>query len=55
MSKSAVALLLALVVGFALLWSYAVGTLILQLEVSAMDTMERYCGPETAKRFKEMR
>ena len=52
MSKSAVTLLLVLVVGFILGWSYLVGKVIIDLEKSAMETMDTYCRPEAKEHFK---
>lgn len=53
MSKQGVTLLLILCIIFILGFSYYIGKMLLEVEKAAIGTMETYCGPETAKRFKE--
>jgi uncharacterized membrane protein len=52
MSKESTTILLVLVVGLLLGFSYLMGKALLDVEKAAIQTMEQYCGPETAKRFK---
>jgi hypothetical protein len=52
MSKSGVTVLLISVVALMLGFSYVMMEALISVEKAATETMETYCGPETAKRFK---
>ena len=53
MSKAGVTVLLISVVALLLGFSYMMMEALISVEKAATATMETYCGPETAKRFKE--
>jgi len=51
MSKQGAVIILVVSIAFILGFSYVMGQLLLNVEKAAIETMETYCGPETAKRF----